>query len=93
MPTVGGKVIIGNSQVATYLDWDRSEIVVLVPNSAQIGTAQNVYVLNDADFDKSTINISVVPASNENDNTEQARPPKITAVMPTTSSAGRSGDY
>jgi hypothetical protein len=87
--TVGGKVIIGNSQVATYLAWDSNEIVVLVPNGAQIGTAQNVYVLNDADFDKGTINISLALGSNENNNnTEQVRPPKVTAVTPTTSFAG-----
>ena len=85
--SVGGKVIIGNSQVVNYLSWNTSEIIVLVPNSVQIGPAQDVLVVNDADFDKGTIDIGAAPGSN--DNTEQAEPPTVSTVTPSISCAGR----
>jgi hypothetical protein len=87
--TVGGRVIIGNSQVVTYLSWEPSKIVVLVPNGVQSGTEQNVYVINDADFDEGTIDIGVAPGSNENnDNAEPVKPPTVSTVTPSISCAG-----
>jgi hypothetical protein len=58
---VGGRVVIANVEVENYLFWRRHEIVVLVPEDAQIGTSQDVYVVNDKDFDKGTIDIEAAP--------------------------------
>ena len=58
---VGGQVFIANAQVVAYLSWTPTEIVVLVPNSALTLPSQDVYVVNDADFDKDSIDIVTVP--------------------------------
>ena len=58
---VGGQVFIANAQVVAYLSWTSTEIVVLVPNSALISPSQDVYVVNDADFDKDSIDIGPAP--------------------------------
>jgi hypothetical protein len=58
---VGGKVIIANSPVVGYLSWHPTEIVVLVPNGALVSQSQDVYVVNDAFWDKGTIDIGQAP--------------------------------
>jgi IPT/TIG domain-containing protein len=58
---VGGRVVIANAPVVVYLVWHPTEIVALVPNGALNALAQDVYVVNDAGFDKRTVDVFAAP--------------------------------
>jgi hypothetical protein len=58
---VDGTVIIGGVGVSEYLAWSDSGIVVLVPKTAPIVPAADLYVSTSGGFPKTTIAIVAAP--------------------------------
>jgi hypothetical protein len=58
---VDGKVVVAGAEVRDYLDWRRTEVVVLVPNGAAIGLGQDVYLITAGGFDRASVSVSAAP--------------------------------
>jgi hypothetical protein len=76
---------VAGAVVRDYLSWSESQIVVVVPSAATLGSKQEVYLITDGGFAKTTLDLSATTCG-EPANVTLA--PKVTAVEPVLTCAG-----